>query len=91
MNRDVDAELLNILVCPESRAPLVRCGNWLYSTDPSTRRRYEVRDGIPIMLAEESKVVDQDEFERVMADAEQTARPAPSVRSEGPGAIPVVK
>ncbi|MCL2329945.1 MAG: hypothetical protein FWC56_01425 [Phycisphaerae bacterium] len=64
----IDPELLSIMVCPESRARLVEVSNWLYSTDPQTRRRYPVRDGLPIMLVEESEVVTPDEFDRVMKE-----------------------
>ena len=65
---ELDPELLSILACPESKAPLIPLGDWLYSTDPATRRRYPVRDGIPIMLIEESEVVAEDEFRRIMAE-----------------------
>jgi hypothetical protein len=63
---ELDRELLSILVCPESKAPLLPVGDWLYSTDPATRRRYPVRDGIPIMLIEESEVVDVTEFQQIL-------------------------
>ena len=66
----LDKGLLEILVCPESKAPLVQVGDWLYSTDPKTRRRYPIRDGIPIMLIDEAGTVSQEEFERIMAQAE---------------------
>jgi len=69
----LDRELLSILVCPESHAPLVQVGDWLYSTDPATRRRYPIREGIPIMLIDESEVVEQEEFARVMKQAEEKA------------------
>ena len=75
MGNELDAELLKILACPESKAPVVEVGDWLYSTDPATRRRYPVRDGIPIMLIDESEVVDETEFQRIMTD-HQTADPA---------------
>lgn len=65
----IDVELLRIMVCPVARAPLVQVGDWLYSTDPATRRKYPIRDGIPIMLIDESEVTDQTEFDRVMAEA----------------------
>ncbi|MEP0841259.1 MAG: hypothetical protein HRF43_00945 [Phycisphaerae bacterium] len=64
----IDPELLEILVCPESHARLIQVGDWLYSTDPATRRRYPIRDGLPIMLIEESQVVDEAEFQRVMRE-----------------------
>jgi hypothetical protein len=62
----INPELLSILVCPQSHAPLVQRGEWLYSTDPATRRRYPIRDGIPVMLIEESQQVDEKEFHEVM-------------------------
>jgi uncharacterized protein YbaR (Trm112 family) len=68
MNK-IDEELLKIMVCPVAHAPLVQVGDWLYSTDSQTRRKYPVRDGIPIMLVDESQVADVEEFKRVMADA----------------------
>lgn len=68
MRQELDAELLSILACPESKAPLIQVGEWLYSTDAATRRRYPVREGIPIMLIDESEVVDQGEFDRIMAE-----------------------
>jgi len=68
----IDAELLRIMVCPVAHATLVQLGDWLYSTDPATRRKYPIRDGIPIMLIDESKVTDQAEFDRVMAEASNT-------------------
>ena len=66
MAQPLDAELLEILVCPESHAKLAQVDDWLYSTDPASRRRYPIRDGIPIMLIDESEVVDEAEFQRVM-------------------------
>ena len=65
----INAELLGIMECPIAHAPLVQVGDWLYSTDPETRRKYPIRDGIPIMLIEEAKVAAPEEFERVMAAA----------------------
>jgi len=64
---EIDRELLEILVCPQSKAPLRQVGDWLYSTDPDTRRRYPIRDGIPIMLIDEAETVSPEEFGRIMA------------------------
>ncbi len=68
----IDAELIRILVCPEVRAPIVQFGDWLYSTDGATRRKYPIRDGIPILLIDESEVADKAEFDRVMVEAANT-------------------
>jgi len=66
MKQQIDKQLLEILVCPETKAALIQDGDWLYSTDPATRRRYPIREGIPILIIEESEVVEQQEFDRVM-------------------------
>ena len=58
----IDPQLLSIMVCPESHAPLREVGDWLVSTDPTTRRRYPIRDGIPVMLLEESEVMSEEEW-----------------------------
>jgi len=65
----IHADLLKIMECPVAHVALVQVGDWLYSTDPETRRKYPIRDGIPIMLMEEAEVADLEEFERVMAAA----------------------
>lgn len=67
MSEDVSDELLRILVCPQTHAKLVRSGDWLYSTDPDTRKKYPIRDGIPVMLIDEADVADEAEFARIMA------------------------
>lgn len=64
MAERLDPRLLEILVCPKTHARLVQVGDWLYSTDPNDRRKYPIRDGIPIMLIEESVPVTQEEYER---------------------------
>ena len=68
----LDPKLLEILACPEDKGPLL----WFAGEDvlynPRLRRLYEVRDGIPVMLIDEAKHVDDDEHLRLtlMADAE---------------------
>ena len=63
----LDATLLQILACPEDKGPLysVEAESMLYN--PRTKRRYDVRDDIPVMLIPESTVVDDDEHDRIMA------------------------
>ncbi len=59
-------ELLEILVCPVSHAPLVEDGETLVSTDKATRRRYRIEDGIPNMLVEESEELDEATWTGIM-------------------------
>ncbi|WP_306259024.1 Trm112 family protein [Pararhizobium sp. IMCC21322] len=50
-----DRKLLELLVCPVSRSPLVldESGDWLLSK--KARLKFPVRDGIPIMLLDEAE------------------------------------
>lgn len=54
------------MVCPVSHAPLREVGDWLVSTDPDTRRRYPIRDGIPVMLVEESEEMLPEDWEKTL-------------------------
>ncbi len=62
----IDKELLEILVCPLSKAELVLDGDFLVSTDKETRRRYRIEDGIPIMLIDESEELDLETWREIM-------------------------
>jgi uncharacterized protein YbaR (Trm112 family) len=64
MNQPLDPELAKILVCPITKAPLIQSGEWLYSTNSANRKKYPIRDGIPVMLVEEAIDVDEEEFQR---------------------------
>ena len=66
MTKLLDPELMAILVCPLSHAPLVQDGDVLISTDPNTRRRYKIVDGIPDMLIDDSEELSQAEWQEIM-------------------------
>lgn len=68
----ISQELLSIMCCPETKADLVLEGNFLVSTDPQTRRRYRIENDIPIMLIDESEVMDVEEWKKIM---EKNGRP----------------
>ena len=57
----VDPRLLEILVCPVTRGPLVydREKNELVSK--SAKLAYPIRDGVPVMLPEEARSLDDAE------------------------------
>jgi uncharacterized protein YbaR (Trm112 family) len=62
----IDERLLAILVCPADRGPLMYTEGVLYN--PRLRRAYRVDDGIPVLLVDEARDVDDDdEHERLMA------------------------
>lgn len=60
MTQDVDPKLLEILVCPVTRGPLEydRAAQELISRRAGLA--YPVRDGIPIMLADEARQLDDE-------------------------------
>lgn len=62
----INKELLDILCCPLSKADLVLDGETLVSTDKETRRRYKIKDNIPVMLIDESEQVDITEWKEIM-------------------------
>lgn len=57
----MDAKLLQILVCPVTKGPLTfnRAKNELVSK--SARLAYPIKDGIPVMLEDEARKLDDDE------------------------------
>ncbi len=58
---DIDPKLLEVLVCPQSRAPLTydRARGELISA--SARLAYPVRDGVPILIVDEARELGPDE------------------------------
>ena len=67
----LDDSLLRILVCPADRGPLLLVDDQLLY-NPRLRRAYRIEDGIPVLLIDEARDVDDDEHDRLMA----RARPA---------------
>jgi uncharacterized protein YbaR (Trm112 family) len=53
--RVIDPELLDILVCPITRAPLVYDEEAQELISEMAGLAYPVRDGIPVMLVEEAR------------------------------------
>jgi uncharacterized protein len=65
----LDPKLLEILACPEDKGPLLYFADESALYNPRLRRRYAVRDDIPIMLIDEAETVDDAEHERLVAKA----------------------
>jgi len=57
----MDTKLLQILVCPVTKGPLIynKTTNELISK--SARLAYPIRDGIPVMLEDEARKLAEDE------------------------------
>ena len=62
----LDPRLLAVLACPEDKGPLYYLGDGDGLYNPRLRRRYEVRDGIPVMLIDEAVAVDGAAHEAIM-------------------------
>jgi uncharacterized protein YbaR (Trm112 family) len=66
----LDAKLLEILACPEDKGPLLYFEEESALYNPRLKRRYAVRDDIPIMLIDEAETVDDAEHQRLVDKAE---------------------
>ncbi len=71
------ADLLDILVCPKSKAPLVYFPRGEAGDDaaaafllcPASRLRYRIDDGVAVLLVEEAQEIAAAELERLLARA----------------------
>ena len=66
----LDTKLLEILACPEDKGPLLYFQDEDALYNPRLKRRYAIRDDIPIMLIDEAETVDDAENDRLMKKAE---------------------
>ena len=66
----LDPKLLEILACPEDKGPLLYFADEHALYNPRLKRRYDVRDDIPVMLIDEATAVDDAEHQRLLAKAE---------------------
>ncbi|MDP8937029.1 MAG: Trm112 family protein [Actinomycetota bacterium] len=66
----LDAQLLEILACPDDKGPLLYLADENALYNPRLKRRYAVRDDIPIMLIDEAETVSDEEHARILAKAE---------------------
>jgi len=66
----LDPRLLEILACPQDKGPLLYFADEQSLYNARLRRRYAIRDDIPIMLIDEAEDVNDGEHERLLAKAE---------------------
>jgi len=66
----LDPQLLEILACPDDKGALLYFADENALYNPRLKRRYAIVDDIPIMLIDESEIVDDAEHDRLMAKAE---------------------
>ena len=65
----LDPRLLEILACPQDKGPLLYFEDESSLYNPRLKRRYAVRDDIPVMLVDEAESVDDAEHDRLLAKA----------------------
>lgn len=56
----VDPKLLELLVCPLTKGPLTYDAERQELISAQAKLAYPVRDGIPIMLVDEARPIDED-------------------------------
>ena len=73
------SELVEILVCPKSKAPLLYFARGEMNDDeakaflvcPESRLRYRIENGVPVMLAEEATELPADAVARLVGRARE--------------------
>ena len=80
----IDARLLEILACPEDKGPLLLIGeDTLYNQ--RLRRAYRIDDGIPVLLVDESRQVDEAEHADRLSRARAAEQGATGADGAGAG------
>ncbi|MBI1301047.1 MAG: Trm112 family protein [Alphaproteobacteria bacterium] len=59
MSAEIDPKLLEILVCPLSKGPLIYDKKSQELISEQSKLAYPIRDGIPIMLIDEARKTDE--------------------------------
>ncbi len=66
----LNPQLLEVLACPEDKGPLLYFEDEDTLYNPRLKRRYNIKDDIPIMLIDEAEAVDDAEHRRLLAKAD---------------------
>ncbi len=61
LTAEVDPRLLEVLVCPVTRGPLTYDRTKSELVSKSARLAYPIRDGVPVMLPEDARALDDGE------------------------------
>lgn len=67
----LDEKLLEILVCPESKEPLIYFEEEEFLFCPASRLKYRVDEDIPVMLPDEAETVSEEEARRLVERARE--------------------
>jgi uncharacterized protein YbaR (Trm112 family) len=61
----VDKKLLDVLVCPVTKGPLIYDKDKQELISRAARLAYPIRDGIPVMLEDEARRISDEEYEKL--------------------------
>ncbi len=61
----MDNKLLDILVCPVTKGPLIYDKEKQELISKSARLAYPIRDDIPVMLEDEARTITEEELEKL--------------------------
>ena len=62
----LEQALLGILVCPVDKGSLIYFADQMMLYNPRLRRRYEIMNGVPVMLAQRATTVGDDDHSHLL-------------------------
>lgn len=65
----LDTHLLEILACPQDKGPLMYLEDEDTLYNPRLKMAYPIREGIPVMLIDEARVLDDSEHDALLERA----------------------
>jgi uncharacterized protein len=71
----LDPLLIEVLACPVDKGPLLWFDDEDLLYNPRLHKSYAVKNGVPVLLVDESTDVDGAEHERIMAKAQADGVP----------------
>ena len=69
LSMGIDAKLLEILACPDCKTKVVTDEDTIVCANGDCRRSYSITDGFPVMLIDESVVLEPDKWNALMGKA----------------------
>jgi uncharacterized protein YbaR (Trm112 family) len=83
MSYKIDSKLLEILVCPLTKSTLRYDAEREELISDKARLAYPIRDGIPVMLPDEARSLDEDEASERPPGEEKASEEAAGEEKEG--------
>ena len=68
-------ELLDVLVCPKSKQPLIYFEKEAMLLCPASRLKYRIDNGVPVLLVDEATEVSQADLDRLLKQAKELGLP----------------